>query len=192
MACRGRSGRAPCWVGNALARLALALPTCQALPSRRAARGPVSNFPPLRFCAAYHDKSNFEGTGENVVSCDYNLPPGPGKVCRVNMQNMGACNKENFYNYRKGGPCIFLKLNKVPGQTTKGLFWKSLSDVVTNRSRFSSVLDLRLDPRVLQHLRETAQEHARGPQGHRPQERAQGQGMTSLGPAVLVSPRARL
>uniref|UniRef100_A0A1D1Y1U2 Sodium/potassium-transporting ATPase subunit beta-2 n=1 Tax=Anthurium amnicola TaxID=1678845 RepID=A0A1D1Y1U2_9ARAE len=67
------------------------------------------------FLEPYHAKTNMEATGENVVACDYNLPPGPGKVCQVDMRKMNACNKENSYNYKKGGPCIFLKLNKIYG-----------------------------------------------------------------------------
>ncbi|XP_052124681.1 sodium/potassium-transporting ATPase subunit beta-2-like [Frankliniella occidentalis] len=68
-----------------------------------------------KFLEPYQEKANIDATGENVVKCDYDLPPGPGKVCRVEMDRMGPCMKEKKYNYPAGGPCIFLKLNKIYG-----------------------------------------------------------------------------
>lgn len=68
-----------------------------------------------KFLEPYHAPSNLDLKGDNVVKCDYDLPPGPGKVCQVDMRVMGPCTKENKYNYPRGGPCIFLKLNKIYG-----------------------------------------------------------------------------
>lgn len=57
----------------------------------------------------YDSNNNFE-------TCAPGKPPSPGKVCRVTFdESWKPCLKEHRYNYNsdEGGPCIFLKLNKV-------------------------------------------------------------------------------
>jgi sodium/potassium-transporting ATPase subunit beta len=52
----------------------------------------------------------------NRVKCDYSKDtdnPPPGKVCEVDIKSFHTCTKENSFNYGKGEPCIFLKLNKI-------------------------------------------------------------------------------
>jgi len=63
--------------------------------------------------AEYKKPGQAAGAGQNKVICDYNNPPADGKVCDVPISNWSPCVSENNYNYHKGGPCIFLKLNKV-------------------------------------------------------------------------------
>lgn len=54
-------------------------------------------------------------SGGNVEQCNYDRPPQPGKVCDVNIRELYPCTTENKYNYKRGAPCIFLKLNKIYG-----------------------------------------------------------------------------
>ncbi|KAJ8680596.1 hypothetical protein QAD02_016383 [Eretmocerus hayati] len=66
---------------------------------------------------AFLEDYNKTGKGakdqEHRVPCDYGRPAPPGKVCDVTVSEWHPCTKANFYNYRKGAPCIFLKLNKI-------------------------------------------------------------------------------
>lgn len=50
---------------------------------------------------------------ENHVDCSFDKTPGEGKVCKVNVDQLDPCIKSKRYNFHKGSPCIFLKLNKV-------------------------------------------------------------------------------
>lgn len=53
---------------------------------------------------------------EYRVNCSFGKEtdnPPANKVCRVPMDSFGPCKTQNGYNYEKGRPCIFLKLNKV-------------------------------------------------------------------------------
>ncbi|CAH0771660.1 unnamed protein product [Bemisia tabaci] len=67
------------------------------------------------FLQDYREPSFLPGGGQNIIQCsDGNKPP-PGKVCAVNIHQLNPCIKETGYNYDKGSPCIFLKLNKIYG-----------------------------------------------------------------------------
>ncbi|KAJ9595669.1 hypothetical protein L9F63_013135 [Diploptera punctata] len=55
-----------------------------------------------------------EDVSNNHVSCSYNNPPPPGKVCHISLKDFHQCSKENLYGYHKGSPCIFLKIHKFP------------------------------------------------------------------------------
>jgi sodium/potassium-transporting ATPase subunit beta len=54
-----------------------------------------------------------ESKSDNRVACSFDSPAPDGRVCDVEMGNFAPCIKENRYNYPKGSPCIFLKLNKI-------------------------------------------------------------------------------
>lgn len=56
---------------------------------------------------AYH-KDN-----RNLYNCDENSLPPSGKSCNVDWREFGPCNKENFYGYNRGTPCVFLKFKKT-------------------------------------------------------------------------------
>jgi sodium/potassium-transporting ATPase subunit beta len=55
---------------------------------------------------------------DNLEQCNQGVPPKNGKVCDVEMNaSWKPCLTENAFNYNssEGGPCIFLKLNKIYG-----------------------------------------------------------------------------
>uniref|UniRef100_U5EVF5 Putative sodium/potassium-transporting atpase subunit beta-2-like protein n=1 Tax=Corethrella appendiculata TaxID=1370023 RepID=U5EVF5_9DIPT len=58
-----------------------------------------------------NDKNN--DANENRVDCSFDNPPPEGKVCNVPIESWNPCTKQNRYNFHKGSPCIFLKLNKI-------------------------------------------------------------------------------
>lgn len=49
------------------------------------------------------------------VDCSYDQPRPHDKTCKVDITKWGPCTKENNYNYHRGAPCVFLKLNKIYG-----------------------------------------------------------------------------
>lgn len=49
----------------------------------------------------------------NSMDCNFNNPPDPNSVCRVDLDNLGDCTAENSYGYNTSQPCVFLKLNRV-------------------------------------------------------------------------------
>lgn len=66
------------------------------------------------FSLAYEKENN--PNYNNVEQCLPHQKPSKGKVCDVKLDaEWQKCVKENGYNYDspEGGPCIFLKLNKV-------------------------------------------------------------------------------
>lgn len=70
------------------------------------------------------------GRGQNIENCDYDKPPGKGKVCDVDVKNWHPCTAENEFNYHKLGPCIFLKLNKIYGWTPE--YYNSTNNLPAN------------------------------------------------------------
>lgn len=64
------------------------------------------------FLKPYREPS--KDTEAQAVNCDYSdQPENPDRVCKVDVSNWTPCVKESKYNYDKGAPCIFLKLNKI-------------------------------------------------------------------------------
>lgn len=55
------------------------------------------------------------GRGANIIDCNYEKPPPPGRVCDVTIGSWAPCTQENNYNYHRSAPCVFLKLNKIFG-----------------------------------------------------------------------------
>lgn len=53
------------------------------------------------------------GRGQNIATCDYEQPPGRGKVCDVDVKAFDMCTEEHRFYFDRQAPCIFLKLNKV-------------------------------------------------------------------------------
>jgi len=43
------------------------------------------------------------------------------KACKVDVTKLGPCNKNNDFGYRRGEPCILIKLNKIFGWEPLGL-----------------------------------------------------------------------
>lgn len=48
----------------------------------------------------------------NRVSCNHQKPP-LGKSCKVSLDAFHPCTKKENYQFDKGMPCVFLKLNKI-------------------------------------------------------------------------------
>lgn len=65
--------------------------------------------------AAYKTPGSISGRGQNIYNCDYGQEPPRGQVCDVDIKLWAPCVQENFYNYHRSAPCIFLKLNKIFG-----------------------------------------------------------------------------
>ena len=38
-------------------------------------------------------------------------------MCEVDVKDWGDCSRDQFFNYYRSSPCIFLKLNKIYGWT---------------------------------------------------------------------------
>jgi sodium/potassium-transporting ATPase subunit beta len=71
-----------------------------------------------------YNKESKEGTGEHTMSldeCNTGRDPGVGKYCpfvaheKANQTGTHGCNKENYYGYKEGKPCVLIKLNRIYG-----------------------------------------------------------------------------
>ena len=53
----------------------------------------------------------------NRVECSFAMDVGQGQYCKVKTDDLitGDCTKENEYGFKKGKPCILIKLNKIYG-----------------------------------------------------------------------------
>lgn len=67
----------------------------------------------LYFFFLEYQKRDAQQDTRTTDQCDYDRPPQPGKVCKVNIHDLYPCTPDNDYNFQHSGPCIFLKLNKV-------------------------------------------------------------------------------
>jgi sodium/potassium-transporting ATPase subunit beta len=48
-----------------------------------------------------------------MKNCSYEDPTTKTESCYVDFNEFGACTSENYYGYKDGTPCIFLKLKKA-------------------------------------------------------------------------------
>lgn len=53
----------------------------------------------------------------NRQKCDFNNPPAPGKVCGVDLEELGVCAPSNYYGIHGSSACVFLKLRNDPSWT---------------------------------------------------------------------------
>lgn len=67
------------------------------------------------FIRPYKDADLVPGRSANLYECSYLNPPPPGKVCRIRVSDFDRCNEVNEYEYPRGSPCVFIKLNKIFG-----------------------------------------------------------------------------
>jgi len=65
------------------------------------------------FLQPYIDSQDSSNT--NTQYCDYDTKDATEKVCKVDISKWNPCVSSQHYNYHRGGPCIFLKLNKIFG-----------------------------------------------------------------------------
>lgn len=65
----------------------------------------------------YYVPSKIEKGSGQIKTCSYFDYPDPqvNEVCEVDVRDWGDCNKDQYFNYHKNSPCIFLKLNKIYG-----------------------------------------------------------------------------
>ncbi|XP_062551182.1 sodium/potassium-transporting ATPase subunit beta-1-like [Armigeres subalbatus] len=68
-----------------------------------------------QFLHPYRDPSKLPLEGKNQVNCNFTSRPAPGKVCKVDLSQMGPCNLADGYGYNKSTPCIFVKMNRIYG-----------------------------------------------------------------------------
>jgi len=79
-----------------------------------------------------YDKGG-DDKGQHVDSCTNNESPAPTKFCFFDIKKLGnICSKSNEFGYRKGEPCVLIKLNRIFG-------WKPDS---YNTSDFTSNLNI--------------------------------------------------
>lgn len=64
-------------------------------------------------CLVYKKPGLTPGRGQNIATCNYDKPPGKGKVCDVDVKAFDLCTEEHRFHFDRQAPCIFLKLNKV-------------------------------------------------------------------------------
>lgn len=57
----------------------------------------------------------YNESNSNVYKgCNFYNPAPLGKTCDVDLKAFDPCTKENSFGYRKGTPCVFLKLSRKP------------------------------------------------------------------------------
>lgn len=76
-----------------------------------------------KFLDQYRKKGSGSGEAagaENRVPCTPSTGAiGEKQVCDVPVDDFHPCTSANQYNYEEGGPCVFLKLNKIFNWTPK-------------------------------------------------------------------------
>lgn len=79
----------------------------------------VRIFPVLTFIIflEYYVPSKIAKGNGQIKTCSYSDYPARGEVCEVEVRDWGECNRDQFFNYHKNSPCIFIKLNKIYGWT---------------------------------------------------------------------------
>ncbi|CAG9823485.1 unnamed protein product [Phaedon cochleariae] len=71
----------------------------------------------LSFLDNYYVPSKIAKGNGQIKPCSHSDYPEIGQVCEVDVRDWGECNRDQFFNYHKNSPCIFLKLNKIYGWT---------------------------------------------------------------------------
>ncbi|KAJ8963613.1 hypothetical protein NQ314_005513 [Rhamnusium bicolor] len=71
----------------------------------------------LQFLDKYYVRSKTAKGNRQIKTYSYSDYPGQEEVCEVNVRDWEECNRDQFFNYHKISPCIFLILNKIYGWT---------------------------------------------------------------------------
>lgn len=69
------------------------------------------------FSLEYYVPSKIAKGNGQIKTCSNSEYPKEGEVCEVDVRDWGDCNRDQFFNYHKNSPCIFLKLNRIYGWT---------------------------------------------------------------------------
>lgn len=69
------------------------------------------------FFSEYYQPTKMVKSGSQRKTCSYNDYPDSrlNEVCEVDPRDWGECNKEQYFNYHKNSPCVFIKLNRIYG-----------------------------------------------------------------------------
>lgn len=71
----------------------------------------------LQFLDVYYFPSKIAKGSGQVKPCSHSEFPTGDEVCEVDVREWGQCNKDEFFDYHRSSPCIFLKLNRIYGWT---------------------------------------------------------------------------
>lgn len=65
----------------------------------------------------YYKPNKISKSGRQMKTCSYNDYPDArfNEVCEVDPRDWGECSKEQYFNYHKNSPCVFIKLNRIYG-----------------------------------------------------------------------------
>ncbi|CAG9835141.1 unnamed protein product [Diabrotica balteata] len=67
----------------------------------------------LKFLDKYYVPSKIAKGNGQIKTCSHHDYPTSGEVCEVDVRDWEECNRDQFFNYHKNSPCIFIKLNKI-------------------------------------------------------------------------------
>ncbi|XP_048518690.1 sodium/potassium-transporting ATPase subunit beta-2 [Dendroctonus ponderosae] len=70
-----------------------------------------------RFLDGYYTPSKIAKGSGQIKTCSHSDFPHDDEVCEVDVREWGKCNKDEFFDYHRSSPCIFLKLNRIYGWT---------------------------------------------------------------------------
>jgi sodium/potassium-transporting ATPase subunit beta len=71
----------------------------------------------MEFLDKYYTPGKIEKGNAYLKTCSYTELASPTEVCEVDVKDWGDCSRDQFFNYYRSSPCIFLKLNKIYGWT---------------------------------------------------------------------------
>ncbi|XP_060518777.1 sodium/potassium-transporting ATPase subunit beta-2 isoform X2 [Cylas formicarius] len=73
----------------------------------------------LEFLDNYYFPSKIAKGNGQIKTCSHSEFPSAEKdeVCEVDVREWGQCNKDEYFDYHRNSPCIFLKLNRIYGWT---------------------------------------------------------------------------
>ncbi|XP_063914348.1 sodium/potassium-transporting ATPase subunit beta-2-like isoform X1 [Zophobas morio] len=71
----------------------------------------------MEFLDKYYTPGKIEKGNAYLKTCSYTEWPTETEVCEVDVKDWGDCSRDQFFNYYRSSPCIFLKLNKIYGWT---------------------------------------------------------------------------
>ncbi|XP_044750912.1 sodium/potassium-transporting ATPase subunit beta-2-like [Coccinella septempunctata] len=69
----------------------------------------------MSFLDNYYVPKKIANVSENIYACSYYNYPPEGRFCDVDIRAWGPCIRENYFDYHRGSPCVFLKMNMRNG-----------------------------------------------------------------------------
>lgn len=69
------------------------------------------------FLDGYYTPSKIAKGSGQIKTCSHSDFPHGDEVCEVDVREWEKCNKDDFFDYHRSSPCIFLKLNRIYGWT---------------------------------------------------------------------------